>query len=181
MEQLHLIKANVLHPTWSPDGKRILFGTIPTITEDPFIYIADLATHQVSTVPGSQGLFTPAWSPDGRYIIALRGDSSELMLLDTVSGVWSTLTGPKFGYPVWSPDSRYVYSFSSDGTGPKFYRIEVKTKKVEQILRLPGFRLLDRWIGLHPDGSLLVAQNTGIQEIYALELDRGLYSHASSR
>jgi hypothetical protein len=39
------------------------------------IHILNLKTHQVSDVPGSEGLWTARWSPDGRYIAALMEDS----------------------------------------------------------------------------------------------------------
>ncbi len=60
-------------PTWSPDGKKLAFGrTQITGSSEPLaIYIVDLATHQVSTIPGSENLFSPRWSPDGQYLAAL--------------------------------------------------------------------------------------------------------------
>ena len=51
--------------TWSPDGTKIAFGRtnagdqVATQT----ISVLDLVTHQVSTVVGSKGLFSPRWSP----------------------------------------------------------------------------------------------------------------------
>ena len=102
------------------------------------------------------------------------------MLFDTNAGTWVPLPGSKFGYSIWSRDSRYIYTFRNEGEGPQFYRVNVSAKQVEEVLRLPGFRLLDRWIGLHPDGSLLVAQNTGIQEVYTLKLDKSLQLGARS-
>lgn len=51
-------------PNWSPDGSKIVFGGNGNdLTEE--IRILDLTTQQVATLPGSQGLFSPRWSPDG--------------------------------------------------------------------------------------------------------------------
>ncbi len=48
----------------------------------PNIHVADLKTSQVSDLPGSEDLFSPRCSPDGRYVAALSGDSTRLMLYD---------------------------------------------------------------------------------------------------
>jgi Tol biopolymer transport system component len=51
---------------WSPDGKSLVFGT----ALDPRLGISviELSSRRVSTLPGSAGLFSPHWSPGGRYI-----------------------------------------------------------------------------------------------------------------
>ena len=53
------------------------------------IRVLDLNTHQVSTLPGSRGLFAPRWSPDGRYIVAMPADSLSLVLFDFQTQKWS--------------------------------------------------------------------------------------------
>jgi len=55
---------------WSPDGSKIVFGGAFT---DPnsVVRVLDLRSHQISTLPGSRGIFSPRWSPQGRYIVAM--------------------------------------------------------------------------------------------------------------
>jgi Tol biopolymer transport system component len=174
--ELKLIKDNALHPSWSPDGKTILFGTIPTLEDNAYLYTVDLVSSRVSQVPGSKGLFTPMWSPDGRFIVAIEAKSYRLVLLDRATGVWSTITDTKSGYPIWSPDGKDIYSVLVLKKGVYLCRIQPLTRHVEPIIDLGAFRIIDRWIGLHPDGSFLVPKNDSVQEIFALDLQPPLSS-----
>ena len=65
-------------PNWSPDGSKIVFGGT-AVNAASVISILDLATHKVSALPGSQGLYSPRWSPNGRYIAGLSADESILL------------------------------------------------------------------------------------------------------
>ena len=63
-------------PHWSPDGISLVFWSSGTVK------VLDLRTHKVSVVPGSDGFFSPHWSPEGRYIAARTADAQKLMLFD---------------------------------------------------------------------------------------------------
>jgi Tol biopolymer transport system component len=72
----------------------------------------DVKTHEVSKLPGSEGLFSPRWSPDGRYIMALPSnfDDHRTLLFDLNAQRWRELCKfPAWGYPSWSRDSNYIY------------------------------------------------------------------------
>ncbi|MFY9938760.1 MAG: hypothetical protein WAK33_17910 [Silvibacterium sp.] len=51
-------------PGWSPDGGKIVFAR-GVNTDFSVIHVFDLASHQISTLPESQGYYSPHWSPDG--------------------------------------------------------------------------------------------------------------------
>ena len=171
VRELKLIDGNSLHPNWSHDGKEILFGTIPTLEPNPYLYIVDVASEHISVLPGSQGLFSPSWSPDGRFIAALHGDSYQLVLLDRTLGRWFTLTDSKSGYPVWSRDGKSLYSVQRRQDGSQIDRFDPITRKRHQVMGVGDFPLIDRWMGCHPDGSLLLAKNASIQEIDLLKVE----------
>jgi serine/threonine protein kinase/Tol biopolymer transport system component len=74
-------------PTWTAKGDAIVFAGMPWLeygnATGPNIHIADLKTSRVSDVPGSENLFSPRCSQDGRYVAALSADSTKLMVYDT--------------------------------------------------------------------------------------------------
>jgi hypothetical protein len=124
-------------------------------------------------VPGLERLFSPHWSPDGRYIAALRTDGLGSMLFDFKTRKWTKLESIDAGFPNWSRDSNYLY-FLSSGSDAAIYRVRISDRKLEKIVSLRGIRLtigeVGTWCGLAPDDSPLVLRDVGSQEIYALDL-----------
>ncbi len=157
-------------PTWSADGTKIAFGGGATIA-DSSIRLFDLKTNQVSTLPGSKGLFSPRWSPDGRYIAALSFESRGLMLFDVARQTWEEIAKISLGFPNWSKNGDYIY-FLHEENEPSVMRVRLSDHKVERIADLKGFRqagYFSIWLGLAPDDSPLLLRDTGTQEIYALD------------
>ncbi len=157
-------------PTWSPDGTRIAFGGPPT-DPDATIQILDVRTNQASTIPGSKGLFSARWSPDGRYLVAMPFASNSLMLFDFASQKWEEIAKISSGFPNWSKKGDYVY-FLHEENQPSVMRIRIRDRKVERVADLKNFRqagFWGVWLGMAPDDSPLVLRDTGTQEIYALD------------
>jgi serine/threonine protein kinase/Tol biopolymer transport system component len=164
-------------PNWSPDGNSIVFWSAPAfpVTNTIRVNIVDLRTRAISTVPGSEGIFSPHWSPDGRYLAALAGGGEALMLFAFKDRKWLELAHIPGAFPNWSRDSKYVY-FHSFGTDASIYRVRVSDRKLEKVVDLRGIRLTigdaGTWCGLAPDDSPLILRDVGSQEIYALDLQR---------
>ena len=66
--------------------------------------IVHLTTHQISTVPGSLGRFSPRWSPDGRYAPGLSSDLARLFLFDFQTQKWTEVAKGSLGWPWFSKD-----------------------------------------------------------------------------
>ena len=168
---------NQVDANWSPDGTRIVFGD-EWSAKNPAIQVLDLKSGQTSTISGSRGLFSPRWSPNGRYIAALSVDFTTLMLFDFQAQKWSPWLVEPAGavsYPSWSPDSRHLY-FEDLVTGEdSIRRIKVGSTKPESVFVL---KTLDRypgafglWHGRAADGSQLFVRDRSTQEVYGLDLD----------
>src|SRR5712664_3755684 len=157
-------------PTWSPDATRIAFGGAAG-NRSASIRILDVKTHQISTVPGSNGLYSPRWSPDGRYVVAMPFDSRSLLLFDWAAQRWDEIAKITAGFPNWSKTGDYVY-FLRQGGQPSVMRVRIRDRKLEQVADLKNFRqtgYFSVWLGLAPDDSPLLLRDTGTQEIYALD------------
>ncbi len=157
-------------PDWSPAGDKIIFGSVPA-DRNSALRVLDLKTHRVSALPGSRGLFSPRWSPDGRYIVALPEDSLSLMLFDFQTQKWSQLAKGTAAFPNWSKDGQSVY-FLRWLDDPAVLRVRITDRKVEQVAdlkNLPTVGNIGPWLGLDPDDNPLVLKDIGVQDIYALD------------
>jgi len=161
---------------FSPDGKKIAYGRSP-LNHSPAgdkleILILDVATKQVSVVPGSGNLYAPRWSPDGAHLAALSSDNSKLLVYDFKTQRWSDwVTGIGLvGTPIWSRDSRYLYFDNVSGEHPGYRRIKLGDTKSEFLADLKDLHR-SWWSGISPDGSPIFSQDISTDEIYALDLD----------
>ena len=164
-------------PNWSPDGNSLLFGRNP-VDEAPGagtldLEIVDLRTHAISKVPGSEGMYSPRWSPDGRHILAFPGAADRLMLFDFKTQRWTELAKINVGWPEWSRSGDYIYFSGNPPAGqPGLFRVRISDHKLEQVVSLKDFRNAPSWgswMGLAPDDSLLLVRDAGTQDIYALD------------
>jgi dipeptidyl aminopeptidase/acylaminoacyl peptidase len=167
-----------MDPTWSADGSRLAFGRISDMNLRDFeIELVDVKTRQVMSVPGSKGLFSPRWSPDGRYIAALEQGSKRLMLYNFETQKWSEwFTEPNYvTYPSWSVDSRYIYYDNFASSNPKGRRIKLGENKPEDIYNLSGLRRYNGpwgyFSGQGPGDSRILVRDVSTQDIYALHVE----------
>jgi len=166
-------------PTWMPHGDSIIFGAMPWLeygkSSAPSIRVVDLQTSSISDVTGSEGLFSPRCSRDGRYIAALSADSTRLMLYDFKTRKWSLLAQGLFAFESWSVDGRYLYAENYFDKGDDFIRVSIADGKVERLFSLKevprGFDPWESWVGLGPDDTPLLMRDKSTQEIYRLDLD----------
>ena len=125
--------------------------------------------------PGSEGLWSPRWSPNGRYIAALSADFPGLKVFDFTTQRWFEL--PEKGrvdFPSWSSDSRFIYFLRLTRGDRGVYRVSVPggvTDRVADLkdLHITGF--FSYWMGLDPTDAPLLLKDVGVSDIYALTLE----------
>jgi serine/threonine protein kinase/Tol biopolymer transport system component len=168
-------------PQWAPDGKSLLFALYPlgAFGKSPDFSVVqyDLQTRKLSTLPGSQGMLGPRWSPDGRYIATFSADTKKALLCELSSGKWSELTtGIVLQYPNWSPDSQHLVFEDIGSDGPEVDRVSIPTRRKERVILLKGIARVAMpesnvpWNGVAPDGSTLIMRDVGTRELYSLDL-----------
>ncbi len=176
-------------PDWSPDGKFLVYGGESSVSSrweirkerrETEVRILDLSTKQSKTVPGSQGLFAPRWSPDGHYLAAQSDDMKRLFLYSFHEQRWQQVPVPKqpepaiVGYPSWSHDSRYLFFYASDGN---IYKVRAPGGQPELVVSLAGADFAYAavewrdWFGLTPDDHVLVMLDRSVDEVYALDVE----------
>ncbi len=161
---------NQADPTWSPDESQLAFGGNGG-GGTTGIRILDMKTRQITTLSGSDGLFSPRWSPDGKYLVAMPSDSSGIRLYDFKTKEWSVLFKGIMAYPYWSHDGKYLY-FENLGGDRSFERIAVPGGRPELVASLKSFQqtgLYSFWLAITPDDTPLTLRDAGTQEIVSMK------------
>lgn len=171
-----------VNPSWV-DGNSLIFGESQW-AKNPRIFSLDLRTRKVSSISGSEGLYSPVSSPDGRFIVAQDTPGNHRFLLfDRKTQKWSLLLDIRIygalgiGWPQWSRDGRHVYgSVVRSGTHAfSLYKVSVADHRVERVTKfeIPGGTIgaWGPWVGLTPDGSPLMLRDLSSQDVYAMDVD----------
>ncbi len=166
----------ITRPSWTRDGKSVVFGESTGLIEDAQVKLVDPKTGQVSMLPDSKGVVMPVVSPDGRYLAGGTADGKLLKIYDFDAHTWKELSPQHtVGFTEWSADGRYLYFDNGWSADPAIYRLRVADQKVEQVLTLKKFRRVLwgylPWFGLTPNSEVLLMRDVGSQEVYALDFD----------
>ena len=150
--------------SWSPDGRRIAFGSIAHGKVQIFVKRLGGRTRRIT--PAHANFGAPAWSPDGRWIAAtsghwaqgresfrhtivvLRADGRRLRTVYDGGAMSATS-------PAWSPDGRTIAFMHTDigalGASPSIYVVPAAGGEARRITE-DGAQDDPDW---SPDGSLI--------------------------
>ena len=186
-----------MQPRYSPDGRFIAFTSDRGGGDNLWVVKRDGSDPQAVTQEKFRLLNSPAWSPDGQYLVGRKHFSSkrslgagELWLYHRSGGEGVQLTErpteqKDVGEPVFSPDGRYIY-FSQDVTPGRVFeynkdangqiyaiqRLDLEKREVDPFITGPGGSVRPT---PSPDGKQLafVRRVRGKTALYVAEVASG--------
>lgn len=162
-------------PTLSPDAKRIALIKPDLDKETLDVWVYDIATGkgvQLTSNKQREGVQSPAWSPDGRFVayVALRGSRYTILRkLSDGSGAEETIYAHEGGPIVltdWSLDGRYLSFYTTDLSGSTLFLLPIDgNRRPIETAKSDKEMVAAR---LSPDSRLLAyrSNETGKMEIF---------------
>ncbi|HOF33200.1 MAG TPA: hypothetical protein PK624_04290 [Spirochaetota bacterium] len=154
-------------PSWSPDGRKILFHSDRDGNSEIFVINADGSglkqlTH--TSIPDTN--ICPTWSSDGKRIVfaGTRTPTSYVFIATTNANIIKSYNFIKsLAYPTLSPDDNYLYLTENTGAPYPFRRINLLTNNTNDIYETnAGYTS----ISISPDGKTIAATYTLVSHIH---------------
>jgi Tol biopolymer transport system component len=132
------------HPSWSPDGKKIVVSDRPSAIHTSHtipnsrLWTIDAANGEKRQIETKGDAVMPSWSPNGHRIafwfidagspgeiatVPADGGDPVIIASDAAAADWN---------PVWSPDGKYLYFASNRRGNMNFWRVPVDEKTGRQ-------------------------------------------------
>ncbi len=147
-------------PSWSPDGKRIVFSSARDghfenefgITDEIYVMDADGGNPQRLT-ENPKNDWSPSWSPDGKRIAFSsdrKGDlvNFEIYVMDADGENEQRLTENRVddSSPSWSPDSKRIVFYSNVEGHYEIYAMDTDGVKLQNLTNNPNHDVSPAWL-----------------------------------
>ncbi len=159
------------HPSWSPDGVKILFTRGDVMTNFDIYVMDEDGGHVTRLTEHPERDQRASWSPDGKTIafVSQRDGDVSVWLMDVDGGNKRKLAQGR--QPSWSPDGeRVVFTSSAYHDNDEIYTI--RTDGSDR-LRLTNNKKFDWFASWSPDGRRLAynSESFGGQELMLINAD----------
>ncbi|MBY6064985.1 amidohydrolase family protein [Pseudidiomarina sediminum] len=136
-----------MQPVYSPDGKHIAFTSDASGGDNIWVMDADGSNQRAVTNETFRLLNSPAWSPDGQFLVARKHftasrslGAGEVWMYHVNGGSGVQLTSrpndqKDLGEPAFSPDGRYIYFSQDDTPGKTFHYSKDSLEGIYRIKR----------------------------------------------
>ena len=151
-----------LHPSWSPDGRKIAFESHSEDDSDVYVIGAD-GKNLIQLTNAAESDGHPSWSPDGLKItFTSRRDGNftgqffaldlEVFVIDADGGnvVRLTRSVESDADPSWSPDGKKISFESQRDLDYEIYAMDADGENVVRLTQSPGWDSDPSW---SPDGK----------------------------
>ena len=185
-ENVRRVADHGFHPSWSPNGKEVVFS-------DAGRDLPDVRNNQASALwivnveSGSQRLLTrddamqPSWSPGGTRVaywyMPPSAGPRDIATIPASGGspIVVTKDGTTNWNPVWSPDGKFLYYASDRSGNMSFWRVAIDEKTGETLSEPEAVvtpSKFSRHLGFSRDGRRMIYVQTNNQSnIQAAQFD----------
>ncbi len=139
--------------TISPDGSTIVYSVNEANAR--ILYLRTLDSYEAKPIPGTEGGYSPFFSPDGKWLGFITSDKIKKVLIAGGTVIDIVDSSPALPYAYWGSDN-YIYVTPSITGG--IYRILSDGGKLESIAEpdVKKGEINYRWPVLLPDGNSLM-------------------------
>ena len=149
---------------FSPDGKRIVFGSDRSGAQEIWVANADGSNAAQLTSFGGSETGTPRWSPDGRWIAFDSGPDGRtgVFVVSAEGGAPRRLTAPTDDafVPSWSRDARWIYFCWNRNGDLEIWKMPAEGGAALQVTKTGGFEAREskdgKWLYFSRPPSSLV-------------------------